>query len=134
MNPYPNLDGIGWSTDPETVITRILSNYCYCEKSASKLYRKLIRSLPYQLMVYTDPVALASVVQEDLTALYKNNFDSVDCTVTYDPNDQHGLGVESPRFHLEVSLIINDGVKRYSLAKVINIDNNSSVMLGESAL
>lgn len=134
MNPYPCLNGTGWCTDPEIVIDAILSDYCFCEYSATKLYRKRIRSLPYQLMRYTDPMALAAVVEEDLKVLYKNHFDGVECTVTYDPNTQQGFGEESPRFRLEVSLIINDGNKRYTLAEILNIDNKTVIMVGESVL
>lgn len=131
MNPYPCLNGAGWCTDPEFAIDQILKDYCRCEYSATKLYRNRIRSLPYQLMRYTDPMALANVVEEDLLYLYKNTFDGVQCSVTYDPNNQYDLEVESPRFHLEISLIINDGNQRFSLAKVLKIENKTVNMLGD---
>lgn len=134
MNPYPYLNGTGWCTDPELVMGAIIADYCACEHSATKLYRKMIRSLPYQLMVYTDPMALASVVQEDLQVLYKNHFDAVQCTVDYNPDDQSGFGEESPKYRLEISLIVNDGVKRYTLAKILNIRNQSILTIGESAI
>lgn len=134
MNPYPSMTSTGWYTDPELAINAILNDYCYCERGATKLYPEMIRSLPYQLMRYTDEMALASVVQDDLTALYKNHFDGVDCTVTYDPDNQHQLGSESPRYYLEVTLIITDEGSRYSLAKVLNIDNSKVIMIGETTV
>lgn len=134
MNPYASLTVTGWITDPEIAIEAILSDYCTCEYSATKLYRKLIRSLPYQLMVYTDAMALANVVQQDLQVLYKNHFDAVQCDVTYDPDNQGDLGEESPRFRLEVSLLISDGNKRFSLSKVLSINNKSFLSIGESSL
>lgn len=132
MNPYPCLNGTGWCTDPELAILAILSNYCNCEFSATKLYRKRIRSLPYRLMVYTDEMSLASIVEEDLLHIYKNAFDGVESTVSYNPDEQYDLGSESPRFHLEVSLIINDGNQRYTLSKILNIDNKTVVMVSET--
>ncbi len=134
MNPYPCLNGTGWCTDPEIVIKAIMADYCYCEYSATKTYRKTIRSLPYQLMKYTDPMALADVVREDLRALYKNHFDSVECSVDYVADDQGTLEVESPRFRLEVSLIAYDGIKRYTLSEIININNAEVMTVGESVL
>lgn len=134
MNPYPYLNGTGWCTDPELVMVAIIADYCACEYSATKLYRKMIRSLPYQLMRYTDPMALANVMQEDLQVLFKNHFDGVQCTVNYSPDEQQGLDNESPRFRLEISLIVNDGVKRYTLAKILNIHNQTILSVGESSI
>ncbi len=134
MNPYGSLTVTGWITDPEIAISAILSDYCTCEYSATKLYRKLIKSLPYQLMVYTDEMALASVVQQDLQSLYKNHFDAVECEVTYNPDNQGNLGSESPRFRLEVSLLISDNNKRYSLSRVLSIENKTFLSIGETLL
>lgn len=134
MNPYPYMNGTGWCKDPELVIVAILADYCACEFSATKLYRKMIRSLPYQLMKYTDPMALASAVQDDLHVLYKNHFDGVQCEVLYNPDEQGDIPEESPKFRLEVSLIINDGVKRYTLAKILNIHNQTILTVGESSI
>lgn len=134
MNPYPYMNGTGWCTDPELVMIAIIGDYAACEFSATKLYRKMIRSLPYQLMRYTDPMALASVVQEDLTVLYKNHFDAVNVDVQYNPNEQGEFGEESPRYSLEVSLIVNDGNRRYTLAKVLNIHNQTILTIGGSTI
>lgn len=134
MNPFPCLSSTGWCTDPELAMEAIMEAYCTCEYSATKLYKKYIRSLPYQLMRYTDASALASVVQEDLQVLYKNNFDNVECTVTYDPDNQQGIAEESPKFRLEISLIVIDGNRRYSLSKIITINNGVILTIGESLL
>ena len=132
MNPYPYLNGTGWCTDPELVMTAILSDYCYCEYSATKLYRQHIKSLPYQLMKYTDAQALASVVQDDLNVLYKSYFDNVECIVEYNEDNQQGIPSQSPRFRLEISLIVFDGNRRYELAKIIGVKNGVVVMMGET--
>ena len=134
MNPYPYLNGTDWCTDPELVMDAILSDYCFCEYSATKLYQKYIRSLPYQMMKYTDPMALADVVREDLRVLYKNHFDNVECIVEYDPDQQHGLEPESPRFHLQITLVVIDGNAQYNLTKILNIKNGKVIMIGESVL
>lgn len=134
MNPYPSMTFTGWITDPETAIEAILGDYCSAEFSATKLYRKMIRSLPYRAMVYGDPMALAAIVQEDLMVLYKNHFDGVQCDVTYNPDEQGDLGSESPRFRLEISLLINDGNQRYSLAKVLSLNNGTILTIGGSTL
>lgn len=134
MNPYPSMTSSGWITDPDLAIASIMADYCYCEHSATKLYTNQIRSLPYQLMRYTDPDTLAGVVQEDLIAIYKSCFDNVECIVEYDEKNQGGIPVESPRFRLEISLIVYDGTKRYTLVRVISVDNGKVISIGESVL
>lgn len=127
MNPYPALTGTGWCRDPELAISHILSDYLTCEVNKTKLYRNRIRSLPYQLMRYTTPSEVASVMTDDLVYIYKNHFDSAECTVEYLEDEQGDLPQESPRYRLAISLIIFDGTTRYSLGNVISIQDKTVV-------
>lgn len=124
MNPYPSLNSKNWTDDPQTVIAAIFDDYRRCEYSATKLYYGKIRSLPYQIMRYTDERELASVIQADLEFLYKCHFDAVECAVQYVEENQTSNGI---RYRLSVSLVCIDGNKRYDLAETLLVSNRKII-------
>lgn len=126
MNPYASLNSNNWTDDPETVIASVFDDYRRCEYSATKLYYGRIRSLPYQIMKYTDERELAAVVQADLEFLYKCHFDAVECTVQYIEENQT---TSNSRYRLSISLVCIDGVKRYDLAETLFVSNRKIVSL-----
>lgn len=124
--PYPSLTSTGWITDPLQRADLILYDFFVANYSQSIIFRGQIKSLPYYIHRNRDMSVLRDVLQTAITTLLNSYYDSAEISIKISPI-KNALGIVDNEFTMDIQLsaiVIQDG-KRYSLGKLINVENSS---------
>lgn len=124
--PYPSLTSTGWITDPLQRADLILYDFFVANYSQSIIFRGQIKSLPYYIQRNRDVSVLRDVLQTAITTLLNSYYDSAEISIKISPV-KNALGIVENEFTMDIQLsaiVIQDG-KRYSLGKLINVENSS---------
>lgn len=121
MKKVPSLTATGWLTENKERADHLLAYYITSEYSQTQHYPGKITSLPYHVQQFgSNPTRLRDRVESDLAQYFSRYFDSVDIRVnTTLPNED-----DPERINLQIDVIVVDQGKRYSLGRLISIQNS----------
>ncbi len=121
VKKVPSLTATGWLTELRERADSLLAYYLTSEASQTHLYEGKITSLPYHIRTYgSDAVKLRSRVETDLINYFQRYFDSLDVRVSTDIPDQ----ADPERINLRLDITVMDQEKRYSLGRLIKVQNS----------
>lgn len=115
------LDSAGYISDPPLIMDRILNNFAVANYSQSVVHYGQIKSLPWIIQRYAqDKYGLQAGIKESLEIMLAGYFDTVDVTVTIEP-EVEGLEVKQ---NIIVDVIVSRGVQSWSMGKLLQLVNN----------
>lgn len=125
-SPYPSLTATGWITDPVKRADVLLYDFFVANYSQSIIFRGQIKSLAYYIQRNTDMFVLRDTLQTAITSLLNSYYDGAEVSVKITPV-KNALGVVDNDSNMDIqisAIVIQDG-KRYSLGKLISVENAS---------
>lgn len=123
-NAYPSLTTTGWITDPAQRADVLLYDFFVANYSQSIIFRGKIKSLSYFLQRHQDIFVLRDVLQQALSSLLNSYYDSAEVSIKVVPvADDAGNVANEFSMDIQISAIVIQDGKRYSLGKLVNVTN-----------
>lgn len=125
-NAYPSLTSTGWITDPAQRADLLLYDFFVANYSQSIIFRGKIKSLSYFIQRNTDLFVLRDVLQQAISTLLNSYYDSAEVSIKIIPvTDDNGNVSKEFTMDIQLSAVVIQDGKRYSLGKLINVVNAS---------